>query len=169
MFGVKNIKIQMYVGLIGAASAFMSASSMFSIAKKCTKISYYYWSRDVRDVASIMDGIGIFLLLIGVVLLGVGLAAVMSKKTGMFCPNCEKVFFKFAVKCPRCKADLRYAKSVKEYLSEKPRIMPKGTVEMNNRQPIGRPYNGNKRFCAYCGNGLTVEAAFCPHCGNKAN
>lgn len=169
MVGVKNIKIQMYGGLIGAAVVFMAASLLFDTAKKYTRSGYYYWSRDVRDVVSIMNGIGVFLLLIGVGLLGAGIVAMILKKSGKFCPDCEKVFFRTAVMCPRCKTDLRYAKSVKMYLSERPRIMPKGTIETNNRQQISRSYSRTNRFCAHCGKELVAEVIFCPYCGNKAN
>lgn len=169
MLGIKNIKIQMYVGFIGAAIVFMTALAVFDTAKKYTRSSYYYWSRDARDVVSIMNGIGIFLMLIGVALLGLGFAAMILKKCGKFCSECETVFFWFAVMCPRCKTDLRYAKSVKTYLAERPQLMSKGDIEINSGQQRGRPYNANNRFCVYCGKELMTEVVFCPYCGNKVN
>lgn len=169
MLGVKNIKKQMYVGFIGAAIVFMTASAVLDTAKKYTRSSYYYWSRDVRDVVSIMNGIGIFLILIGVVLLGSGFSAMILIKCGKFCPECEKVFFRFVVMCPRCKTDLRYAKSVKTYLAERPLVMSMEPIEINGGQQSGRSYSGNSRFCTYCGKELVTKVAFCPYCGNKTN
>lgn len=169
MFEVKNIRIQMRVGIMTAVIVFMLSGFVFHIAQKCSKSYYYYWSGDLKNMVSIMNVLGIFLLFIGIVLMGVGLAAAILINTGKVCPDCEKVYMNSAVVCPRCNRDLRYAKSIREYLVEKSKNISRGAAGTVNQQPIGRQYHVKKRFCAYCGEELLAEAVFCPHCGNKGN
>ena len=169
MFQLKNIKIQMYGGIIGGSAVLYIAMFVFKLANKQTKSGYYYWSKDVRNVTSAINNIGIFFSLRGVVLLGLGIVAVILKNTGKICPNCDRIYGQNTVKCSTCKTDLTYAKSVKAYLSEKPEIMSKGTSGMSNGQSTVCSLNVSQRFCAYCGKELSAKVLFCPHCGNKVN
>lgn len=169
MFQLKSIKIQMYGGIIGGSVILSSAISILEFTHKHSKSGYYFWSKDVRNVTSAINNIGVFLLLVGTVLLGLGVVATILKNTGKICPNCERIYDQNTVKCSMCKTDLTYAKNVKAYLSEKPKMVPKGTFSMSNGRSVVRPLNVNKRFCVYCGKELVAEVVFCPHCGNKVN
>lgn len=169
MFRVKSIKIQMYGGIIGGSALLYIAMEAFDIANKYSKSGYYYWSKDVRNVTAATNNLGIFLLLVGAVLLGLGIAAAILKNTGKICPGCERVFTRTTAMCPKCRIDLTHAESAKIYLAVKPKIMPKGTPSASNRLPGVWQQSGNKKFCACCGKELSVEVAFCPHCGNKVN
>ena len=169
MFQLKNIKIHTYGWIFGAITVFFFADTILDSANKFSTSDYYYWSKDVRNVASSIRTFANFLFLVSAIQMGIGIMALVLKNTGKYCPDCERIYSKSAIKCPRCKTDLTHAKSVKEYLAKKPKIIPKATPTILSRPPIIWKQNDHKKFCTYCGNELSVESAFCPHCGNKIN
>ncbi len=169
MYRARNIKMLMFINFIGAISWYILAIILFRDASKYYNNGYYYWSSGIRDAASKLTMGGLLFLFGGSVQLALGFSAAVLKNIGKVCPDCERVFLSSINVCTKCKTDLTYAKSVKEYVAVKPKIIPKGIQNISSVSPMVGQQNGNKRFCAYCGKELSVRAAFCQQCGNKVN
>ncbi len=165
----KNIKVCKIVQFSCAIFMFIFAFILFGQAGKYANSSYYYWSSNVRNYVSLVRGLGVFMLIVGLIDLGMGIGVWNLEKNGKVCSQCDRVYLPTVTACPICNIDLTHAMDVKKHLSIKPTVTKKPTITANPPAAnSGTPNTGEKkRFCAFCGQELPGESAFCPKCGSK--
>lgn len=177
MYKARAIKIQIILhGISFLFDIFMAMAILFFVIDMRGS-SKYYWSSDVRKAVSFLSGVVVVFLIGGAVSLGIALRGSKLRQTGKVCPNCEAVHPGITVKCPKCGADMAYAKNVDEYLAENPTVSKStpsagGSIGPSNTSNTeGKTEDktevSDRRFCGQCGQKINSGSAFCSHCGAK--
>lgn len=175
----REIKATKIISFISAIVDFVLTFSVFSEAADYADSYFYYWSSNARSAVSMYRGFGVFLLILGLVELGLSARIYILEKSGKVCPECERVYLPTEVTCFKCHADLTHAMGVKEYLLANPTASPKkpavGAPTAAPQKPTaeeppaadGAPGAEAKKFCSQCGHAISEGVAFCPNCGKK--
>lgn len=171
MYKVNWIKKQKIIGFIVGVGTFLLMLLCDSFASMCRNSVQYYWSSEVREGASVLSGISLFLGLLSAFMFATSIFMFYLDKNGKVCSECQLVYPKSSAKCFKCKNDITYAKSIAEYRAES-LVANKGTLTSNTKNPYLDIRNSvsdvsREKFCSFCGRKMRGTDHFCPSCGKK--
>lgn len=162
MYKVEWIKKQKIIGLIVGVGTFLLMLLCDSFASMCRNSVQYYWSSDVREGASLLSGVSLFLGLLSAFMFATSIFMFYLDKNGKVCSECQLVYLKSSARCFKCKNDITYAKSIAEYRAESLVAKISYSDIRNNAPDVSR-----EKFCSFCGQKMRGTDHFCPSCGKK--
>ncbi|MDE5939990.1 MAG: zinc ribbon domain-containing protein [Lachnospiraceae bacterium] len=171
MYRVDWIKKQKVLALFIGVGLFLLMLLCESYADMGKHNAAYYWSRDVREGVSTLEGFAFFLGIFCLFMVLCSIFMFYLDKNGKVCMECKLVYPKSSTRCFKCKQDITYAKSIEEYWAESP-IVKRVTPNMGTNISYPSIQNNtsglnHERFCSSCGQKMKGNDHFCPRCGKR--